>query len=551
MKWNHAVAVATLWVLAPAPGQGADLTGGLGGEVEFDSNARRTPTNEQEDAIFRIAPYVELREDEGKLNYGLRYRFPWERAINVQRVDGFRHFVNARAEYSFTERTVLSFSDDFSYSDSVNSISGAQDGVGQVNTFGRPVTRNNMRLALAHNFTPRFQTTGRFSFRLFDSDLPTRANNRTFGLGLDNTYLLTARHRVGGGLAVDYQDFDASNNGGRTASQTLFANVFGSWSWLIDETTTLEIAAGPTFIDTNQDAANPVSVQDGVPFFQQNPNDSDSPLFVSDLGSCQLDTIAGQPEQILPASELVCSGSARIDRDGYRLSSGGEGTWAGDGYDVNLVSDDIDAILAAGNATDLGFGPPPSRPASLSSTSWTIFAQVALSKRWTPNLLSTASYNRRDSTASGIAGSAVIDFVSLLTTWQISELWNASLRADWTQRKSTSPVDQLVFVVDDTGTGTVNLTSGAFAAGGGGIFTEGIAYNAYYNTRRVDQSIDTTRWGLQGRIRRRITRNLSTALRYTFNRQRSKSGTAGNFSDFNDHLVTLNVNYDFDRWNIW
>jgi hypothetical protein len=558
MKRIHAIAVVVAWVLLPVPGFGADIGGGLGGDVEFDSNARRTSTNLQKDVVFRINPYVELREDEGKFNYYLRYRFPWEKAINVQRIEGFRHFVHARAEYNFTDRTALTFSDEFSRSDQVNSISDTQGGISTINTFNEPVNRNNMRLGLSHQFTRRFESTGRVSYRLFDSDLPGRANNSTFGFSLDNRYQLTQRHRVGGGVAVDYQDFDRSNNGARTPSQTLFANVFGSWNWFIDETTTFEIAAGPTFIDTNQDAAPATSIQDAVPFFRRGggsaPITEGGPIVISDLGSCSTDVIAGTPVQIIPGSNVACQNGAVLGADSYQLFDGTVVRWEDTPYGTNNNADiqgDIDAIIATANSAPLTFS--PGTPTSLSDTSWTMFAQASLTKRWTPNLISTATYSRRDSTASGIAGSAVLDLLSLITTWQISELWDSSIRADWTQRESTGPVDQLVLVVDDAAGASVapTFTTAAFDAGGGGIFGNGIAYNASYSTRRVSQSIDTTRWGIQARIRRRITQNLSSGLRYTFNRQSSRASTAGSFSDFDDHLITLNVQYDFDRWNAW
>ena len=550
MKWNHALVVALACTLAPASGWAADLKGGLGGEVEFDSNARRTETNEQKDVIFRVVPWVELREDEGKFNYDVRYKFPWEKALEVDRIEGFRHFLRARAEYNFSDRTVLTFSDDFSHTDSVNSAGGTADGaVSTVNTFARPVTRNNMAFALAHEFTPRFQTTTRINFRLFDTDLPRRANNRTFGAAIDNRYQLTQRHQVGGGVAVDYQDFDASNDGSRTPSQTLFANIFGSWNWFLDENTTLEIAAGPTFIDTNQDSPEQSITADGVPLFTE---DGAGVVILSDLESCIENDVAGSTVQVIPGGQLACPGFGFFAEDTYLLSDDLDtipNTYASAGLDAAEVQVDIQSILDARNQAVLDFS--PGSPTSLSSTSWTIFAQAALTRRWTPNVVSTASYTRRDSTASGIAGSAVLDAITLRTNWQITELWDAAFRADWTHRESTSPVDQLMLVVDDTGVpgAVAPLTSGAF--GVGELFDEGIAYNASYTSRRVNQSIDTTRWGVQARIRRYFTRNLSSGLRYTFNRQTSEANTAGGFSDFDNHLITLNVQYDFDRWNIW
>ena len=50
---------------------------------------------------------------------------------------------------------------------------------------------------------------------------------------------------------------------------------------------------------------------------------------------------------------------------------------------------------------------------------------------------------------------------------------------------------------------------------------------------------------------RRLTKHIRASLRYRYNEQSSKADTAGSSSDFKNHLVTLGVQYDFDRWHLW
>jgi hypothetical protein len=168
-----------------------------------------------------------------------------------------------------------------------------------------------------------------------------------------------------------------------------------------------------------------------------------------------------------------------------------------------------------------------------SSSSWTFFGEAALNKRWSPRLLSTLTYRRTDSTASG-TGSATLDLVSLTTRWRISELWDASLRADFTRRKSTAPRQQTLIVVEN-----------ADPPYGGAAQSLGLTATT------VRQSLDTNRWGVAARMSRRITKHIRANFRYTYNEQTSKSDTAGSSSDFSNHLVTLGVQYDFDRWHLW
>jgi opacity protein-like surface antigen len=69
--------------------------------------------------------------------------------------------------------------------------------------------------------------------------------------------------------------------------------------------------------------------------------------------------------------------------------------------------------------------------------------------------------------------------------------------------------------------------------------------------RTVNRVLDTNRWGVSARMSRRITKHLGANLRYSYNEQHSKQNTAGSSSDFGNHLVTLGVQYEFDRWHLW
>ena len=61
---------------------------------------------------------------------------------------------------------------------------------------------------------------------------------------------------------------------------------------------------------------------------------------------------------------------------------------------------------------------------------------------------------------------------------------------------------------------------------------------------------ETRRWGVSPRIQRRLTRRLRVGVRYSYNKQQSKSATAASFNDFDDHIVTVGISYDFDRYSL-
>jgi hypothetical protein len=427
----------------------------------------------------------------------------------VDEVDGFRHFLGAGGRYFIGGRTQVFLRDNFSYSEAVSGIESIDEaGIPTINSFDSPVSRNRGTLGVQHAFTPRLTGNLAFTHRLFDTDLPGRANNMVYVGNGGFNYSLSERHQVGGGLAGTLQDFDESNNGSRPPSQTYFVNFFGTWSWFIDEVTTFAITAGPTFVKSNQDAPETsLSGAPLIPFASGGSDFSTSPIRVGLFAACPL--VNGQPAVPLGA---ICGG---------------------DPVDTVFLPGDPVHTEATTNATTETYS-FVGDPFGLTDSTWTLFGEASLSRRWTPNLVSTLSYQRTDSTASGIAGGATVDFVSFLTTWKITELWTASVRADFTRRESVSPTTETFVVVEPS---TVDPT----IAQATGELIQTV----------VNQELDTNRWGASAALSRRLTENLRVSVRYIFNIQSSQSGTAGSVSDFDDHLVSLGIVYDFDRFNLW
>jgi hypothetical protein len=184
---------------------------------------------------------------------------------------------------------------------------------------------------------------------------------------------------------------------------------------------------------------------------------------------------------------------------------------------------------------DLAYA-PGTEPEGVTDTRITYFANASLTKRWTPTLVSSLAYVRQDDTASGIDGGATIDAVTLSTSWQIADRWEAAMRADWTLRESaTSGARQFVTVVSQTITGV----------------TPTVARAQYLLQDDSADSLDTQRWGTAVRLAYRLTKNTVTALQYTYNKQSSNGDTVGQSSDFDDHLLTFTVHYNFEPIGLW
>jgi hypothetical protein len=131
---------------------------------------------------------------------------------------------------------------------------------------------------------------------------------------------------------------------------------------------------------------------------------------------------------------------------------------------------------------------------------FTLFGAVTLTHSWTPTLVSSMTYDRRENTSSGNGASAIADSVSFRTSWRPSELWDVSLMSSWVQRKS--PSDEL-------------------------------------------RSVDTQRWGAAMRVARRLTRHLTASAWVNFSKQDSVD-TDRSPNNFGDFTAIVGIKYDFD-----
>jgi hypothetical protein len=497
MGWRQVVAAAAGALLLPGASAALDLGGALSTSAEWDSNVARVDApGRTDDWVFRVTPTVQLIEDRGKARWRLSYRFPYEVAVKESEIDDFRHFVNANGQYVLSESTSFFLSNTFEKSEAVNNLRDFDTTqVPAIGTFREDVYVNRVSLSTRHLFTPRSEGIFSFRHRYFDSDLADRSRTNVFTGTGNLTYQLSPRHRVGGGTSATLQKFDENDIGTRAARQSFFLNTFATWIWLIDEVTTLELSGGPTFIDSQQNRPPQTLDVPLVPYVEV--GDGVQPFNYATCGTVNNQTVL----QRCALAPTVPNGPA------------------------------ADAIRNAGSA--LASFPSGAAPPGASDTSWTFFANTSLSRRWSPAHVSTLTYLRTEDTASGL-DSSILDAVGFLHTWQISERWSSGLRADYTRRESTSPQDQtfLVVVPDPNG------------------FAVPAQPAAELTSQRIETNLDTSRWGVGVFLDRQLTRHLRAGIRYSFNRQESGADTIGSLSDFDDHIITIGIQYDFDRYSL-
>ena len=487
---------------------GMDLQLSIAGQAEYDPNVGR----DKEDissGVFRIVPKIHLIEDEGNLQYNISYRPYYQYSTSGEGVDGFQHYLSAGTKYFLGQRTELTLTDDFSYADSVDTINSlSAEGVPTIGTRDQPVSRNRMNIGVRHLLTPRLVGSLGAGWKLFNANIENRADSNSFSGNLSLRYLWSERHSFGGGVSADYQKFQEASGGLRPPQETLFVSVYGGWTWAIDDKTSFEFAIGPTFITSEQEVRSTATV----------------PVF--------------------PLSGSDAAGGFGFDADDCPPAVPGPGGEFGQGCPVvPLNSAQFTAANAAGETT-VNINDPFGSP---SNTSWTAFGSATLNRRWRPDLVSSITYRRSASTSSGLV-SSVLDDLNLINTWEITELWDAAFRIDFTNRTSTSPTQQYVPIVTNQSVAAPGTPCTPASAAGGCLASY---FGNPFNTVRISQDIDTIRWGASARVTRQVAKHFQVSLRYTYASQTSKQDTLGLSSDFQDHLVTLGVQYNFDRWSLW
>jgi hypothetical protein len=507
MRGVRAVAV-WLGLLLPGIAWGADLRLSISGASEYDSNVFRSEEDEKGDVVFRVTPHIVMVEDREKFNYSVGYQLPYEVAVKYNdqdEVNDFNHFFDAGFRYRVTPQTEVYADDSFYYAHGLfrQQESTTDPVLGDLGDNRGRVLNNDVSLGVTHNFTPRLSGSLRVRQGIYDTTQDFRSNALTFGGVASGAYQLTEQHQVGGGFNYARQMFDDTFN--RPGSNSDYYNLFGSWEWLFDETTTFSIQAGPALIYSDQDGPPATINQQQIPYSDNNDG-----------------TITAFAFQNCPV----------VDGNTLLFNPGGETC-------SQILVDDAGAIATITGLPNIDYTYPAGfEPGGVTDTRLTYFANASLTKRWTPNLASSLGYVREENVASGIDGAAVMDAVTATTTWRISERWDASVRADWTLRQSATEGARVYVSV------APQIVAGVPVPVAAGV-PDGLV------TIDSADSLDSQRWGVAGRLAYRLTKNTVTALQYAYNRQSSEGDTVGEASDFDDHLVTFTVQYNFEPIGLW
>jgi hypothetical protein len=587
--------IALVILLFPVLARGAaDLRTSLSMGAEYDNNVFNNSNNPVDDVIFRIGPRIRFRDERENLDYNFSYRVPYSRGIETRQNAGFDQYFTGGFSYSLGPRTRLVVNDRLAWVQANREIQSVDDpDVPQVNTNDERILRNNFTAGLDHTFGTRLSGSMNFASSMFQSDARDRRDVQTYAGGFNLNYGVNSKHRIGGGAHVTYQDFGSLPE--RPGSQTTIYRISASWLYRIDDTLTFSIRGGPTWIDTVQDGAAPIVLNTNGA--DTNPGGLGGNPFLFDVvaadgiaNNVPVDTNGDGNSDVREDGILIPAGSLVVspfEACGQLVDTGTDviaplpacdpGRFtvipAGTAAAPNPTNDAIiDNILGTDFNDPLGFeaftfvdtdgNGFPNTPTSQDTSTFTYFGTASLEKRWTRAITTGLSYRRSESGASGVGGSTILDNISARLNWRLSQVWQVSLRADWTQRESVAPTTQTWRVATDTPTTTDFTAGGTRATVGSGtvpdlatMFSIPTAAPGVDTGQRVfrvlTQEINTRRWQIAAVATRKLSRRLDARFRLAYNQQTSDSGTRGSSSDFDNVTAILGITYVWDPVRLW
>jgi hypothetical protein len=347
------------------------------------------------------------------------------------------------------------------------------------------------------------------------------------------SYAINAANRVGVGGGGVYQRYDGVEF--RPPNESYVFRAYGSYVRNFGERTTLSIRVGPAVIVNEQDSISRSeqaftydftavgqnttfgelrdTFGDDVDGVSQQFGDSEpvpqGSVLVPDPQSCN---------SLTPAVIDLLEGSGCERRRVLRFDSTDAGNTQSENNAVlSLIQSEVREVEVVGSTS------------GSDGAKVTLFGDVTLSHIWTPNLVSTAAYNRSQSTAAGQGVGTIADSVSIGTSWRPTPLWNLSIRGSYVKRKSPNGLSQQFYVVEPTTLGSVELVM----RNGEGRFVD------------VSDSVDTQRFAVGLRAARRITRRLTAAGRADWSKQ-TATNSSRNPNNFGVFTIYMGIQYDFD-----
>lgn len=405
-------ALPLLWTSHAAAGDRASLA--IEQSVVGQSNLFRTEDDEEADGNYEIRPRLRFSRPVGELQYLVEYSPTYDVYFKTNGIDGFDQFGRAELSYSPVPTGKASIRSDFAYyrsirSNTVESPGGIPEVVPGVS--GR-VFRAIADAGYEHSFSPTTTGTANLGIQAYEYTTPSNADSLGIGGELGFLHEMGRTWSLGARAFASHRRFDellsqaASDNTVVHLAPVLRVEPFPTW--------TIEVEAGPAWVRTDRDDADPQSVAR----FRTTNGASNAAVF----DGCGM--AAGQP--LLAQCPVVPTG----------IGDTLEGQSALVGY--------------SGAAPDSG-----------TEQHLTGFARLGVRKEESWGYAGL-DYFRAENASSGSGATSIRDSLTGTLQLEWGTRWSLRLRGNWNQRETVERLSRVAVVAGPSGV----------PAGGGLFFAE-------------------------------------------------------------------------------
>ena len=513
-------------LLLPLSTSAEELKLGVNTGVAFDDNVSSSEFDEQNDYSGRIGPHLALEDTDGVVQWKFRYRPSFDYYIYTRELRGWTQHADGLLSWQIDPSTRLTLSDRLGRFRSLNAFNetvaaGEADAVADTRTaflIDRNI-RNTFNATLTHSLDPNTILSLDLGHNMIEFSRDERSDRQTLSASAHYQRRGSPRNTLGVGGAYRRSALDSATDSDgatiRRSQSTDFYNLFLSWQHQFDETLDLSLAAGPTWVDgDDQPDLDPVIQSRQYPLIRA---ESRRNRLVS-ASSCPTDDgvhilIAGcEAIDENPLAFVLVDGFPRAFYDQRALDS-----W-----------NPIRELRLEGSA--------PSR----STSSLTYFANASLNKRW-EQWTGSLSYRRQQSDSTGLGSSTVADIVTGVLVWTPSRRWHSTLRSSLTRQTQATEGVQSVPALSQ-----VNLNTAIPGLIGtlGPEFTD-VAEAFALQAVKVDQDLDILTLWVRLSVRYRLTKWITLVGDATYWDQET-DGSAIVGREYERFRVKLGVEYSFE-----
>jgi hypothetical protein len=498
--------------LAARTAQSAELRSSLTGSAQHSTNARSSGDSQDGggDGDVRLDGQArfDLRSDpDGRFSWRLGYAPTYERFLDLQELDNWRHHATGGFTYRFSPATTLGGNANFTRSIRTN----FEDDLGlepppvepSLEETDEEIDRGSFGLSLSHLFGPRWSGSTGVSYSFTDYGREDRSDFEAAGATASLSYAMTPRQSLGGGLSLSRQvvkQADLATPQGEVSTgaeqETRFASLFGTWNYRLSPLWRLDMRAGPTLIDSDL-------------------GDTTADLAVPRVPVLVVQ-IQGDPPTLLriPYDAALCSRAPCPDTAILPLAFP-------PGFQIPSVDIDSNEFLDQGSST-------------------TVFADFGIAREGERTQFGLR-YSRSAGENFGGRTSTVSDVLSSTWRWQPDADWKIDCRASYAKRQQATSASVLEGFPLVANAGTVSGVPDNAA-----IIAVGPDGRARVLTGEVDDAFDVDSWGLSVRATRRVTRRVSGFVRASYTDQKNNGVDRSVIQDQDDFEIGLGVTYTFD-----